>query len=167
MKLSSRLFKHKQPPRISSRVAIKSGSVVTEIGAGAILHGLFSTISANLEPDGWGTAFPVTMNQLYQGSLAPSDCAAALRELRAIEEALAEVPASNIVWDIENRMSPPNPHYAAGADARNAADYFVTVNGLNLLRHGLIESVESALEFGDEVRIITFDTPADFFRDKA
>lgn len=163
MKLFNRLFKHKQTPPIPQRVAIRSGSVVTEIGAGAILHGLFSTISANLEPDGWGTAFPVTMNQLYHGTLAPSDCAAALRELRAIEDALMEVPTSNIVWDIENRTAPPSPHYTAGADARNAADYFVTVNGLNLLRHGLIESVESALEFGNEVRIITFDTPADFF----
>jgi 2,3-bisphosphoglycerate-dependent phosphoglycerate mutase len=165
MKLFNRLFKRQQTTRLPQRVAIKTGAVVTEIGAGAILHGLFSTISANLEPDGWGSRFPVVMNQLYRGTLAPSDCAAALRELRTIETALSDVPARNVVWDFDNPMSAPSPHYLAGADARNAADYFITVNGLNLLRSGLIESVESAVEFGDEVRIITFDTPADFFRD--
>ncbi|RNF85278.1 Imm70 family immunity protein [Montanilutibacter psychrotolerans] len=164
MKLFDGLFKRRRAAGIPQRVAIRTGSVVTEVGSGAILHAFFSTISSNLEQAGWGTRFPTTMNKLYQGSIAPTDSSAALNELLVIEKELLKIPTSNVVWDIENPAARPSPYYKPGRGATNAVDYFVTVNGLNLLRAGFIESVESALEFGDEVRIISFGTPGDLFR---
>lgn len=163
MELLRKLFKRKQAAQIPQRVAIRSGSVVTEVGASAILHALFSSISANLEPAGWGSRFPLVMNSLYQGRLVASDCAAAIDELHAIESELRELPVSVLVWDIEDRAAPPSPHYHAGAQAANLAEYFITVNGLGLLRQGLIESVESAAEFGDDVQIFTFSNAQDLF----
>lgn len=163
MKLFKTLFKRQHSHPEPQRVAIKTGSVITEVGSSAILHALFSTISFNLEPDGWGTRFPVTMNRLYQGSLRAEDNAAALRELQIIDAELKAVSIHKIVWDIEDLSKEPSPHYKSGSGAQNAVDYFITVNGLNLLRSGLIESVESALEFDDEVHIIKFRTPRDFF----
>jgi hypothetical protein len=52
-------------------------------------------------------------------------------------------------------------------DASNAAEFFVTVNGLNLLRAGLIESAESAIEFGHPINIITFGSSAELFAGRA
>jgi Immunity protein 70 len=149
------------PP--GQRVAIRTGSVLTEVGAPAILHALCSSISANLEPAGWGSRFPMVLNRLYQGRLAASDCPAALLELRTIERELQAVPVSRLVWDHEKRRRAPSPHYRAAHGAQNIADYFVTVNGLNLLRAGLIESVESAVEFNDDVQLVTFSSPDRFF----
>ena len=162
MKLFGKLF-NRPRPRPPQRVAISAGSVVTEVGAGAILHGLFSSISANLEPGGWGTRFPVTLNRLYQGALPAAEAALALEELRTIERELSGLPVSRLVWDVDDRSKPPSPHYRAPAGAENLADYFVTVNGLNLLRAGLIESVASAVEFRHDVRIVGFDDPAQYF----
>jgi hypothetical protein len=40
------------------------------VGTADFLHAFFSTIGARLEPDGWGTRFPVLMRELYSGELA-------------------------------------------------------------------------------------------------
>lgn len=167
MKLLRRLFKRSSEAPAPKRVAIRAGSVITEVGAASILHGLFSTISANLEPAGWGSRFPYTMHSLYRGELQPSDCASALRELKEIDEELSQLPVSQVVWDIDEPTSPPSPYYHLGAGASNAAEFFVTVNGLNLLRRGLIDSLESAVEFGHPINIITFSSPADMFVGRA
>jgi hypothetical protein len=166
MRLLARLRPKRRAAPPVERVAIRTGSVVTEVGAAAILHGLFSTISANLEPAGRGTRFPVTMNRLYSGSVTAADARAALDELRIIETELSAVSVDRVVWDIDDRSVRPNPHYRPRVDARNAADYFVTVNGLDLLRAGLIESLESAVEFGHDVSVVTFTGPADFYRQR-
>jgi Immunity protein 70 len=151
------------PVQTAGRVALLTGSVLTEVGAPAILHALCSSISANLEPAGWGSRFPMVLNRLYQGHLPASACPAALLELRTIERELQDIPVSRVVWDYDDRSRAPSLHYRAPPEAQNLAGYFVTVNGLNLLRAGLIESVESAVEFGDDVRIVTFSSPDDFF----
>lgn len=165
MSLLRRLFGTRSPPPSPppARVAIRAGSVVTEIGPAAILHGLFSTIAANLEPGGWGSRFPITMHRLYRGELLPGDCRQALQELRTIDAALTQRPVSSVVWDADDPARPPSPHYRLGDGAANAAEFFVTVNGLNLLRAGLIESVESAVEFGHPVHIVAFGSHAALF----
>lgn len=163
MKRLMRLFSRKTPPAAPRRVAIRAGQVVTEVGSSAVLHALFSTISSVLEPAGWGSRYPMTMQRLYRGRLEAEDAAAALEELRAIERALRDVPVSRVVWDIDDPAKPVSPHYTLGSGASDAAGFFVTVNGLDLLRDALIDSVESAVEFAHPVEIITFESPADFF----
>ena len=165
MNLFKRLFGKK--PEAPRRAALRNGSVVTEVGPAAILHALFSTVAARLEPNGWGSRFPITMNRLYQGRLEAVDAPGCLAELRQIEQELSQLPPSAVVWDIEVPERPPSPHYLLGASAANASEYFVTANGLNLLRGGLIDNVESAVEFKDHVEIITFGSPADFFAGRA
>ena len=175
MKILARLLRCVRGTRSSAReanpvpahVAIRNGRVFTQVGPAAILHGLFSTISHNLEPDGWGSRFPAVMNDLYRGRLDPPQMAAALIELQLIARELQETPVSRVVWDIERPDAPPSPHYTLGATATNAADFFVTVTGRHLLRDALIDSVESAIEYGDEVEIVSFGSPADFFRSGA
>ena len=62
-------------------VGIKVGSNTDKIGSPAFLHAFFSTISGNLEPNGWGSRFPAIMNKLYQGSISALEVTAAIEEL--------------------------------------------------------------------------------------
>jgi hypothetical protein len=48
-------------------VGIQLGRITDEIGSGDFLYAFFSTITGNLEPDGWGSRFPILMRQLYAG----------------------------------------------------------------------------------------------------
>jgi 2,3-bisphosphoglycerate-dependent phosphoglycerate mutase len=157
MSLFSRLFRLRREAPPAAHVALHSGRVFTQVGPPAILHGLFSTIAHALEPAGWGSRFPHVMNGLYAGRLEAAQAAEALAELRTIERELSAVPAAHVVWDIDRPSDPPSPHYTLGAAATTAADFFVTVTGRNLLRDAVIDSVESAVEFGDAVAIVPFD----------
>lgn len=141
-------------------VAIRAGSVLTQVGPPEVMHALFSTVSANLEAGVWGSRFPMTMGRLYEGHLPTENARVALRELQEIVDGLCELPVARVVWDIEHPAQPVPDWYRRGAGVSNVADFFVTVNGLLLLRQGLIESVESAVEFGHDVRIIPFDQEA-------
>lgn len=151
-------------PRRSGRIALRTGSVVTEIGPGAILHALCSTIATLLEPGGWGSRFPRVMGALYQGHLDPADAPEALREAREIATLLEAVPVDAIIWDADRPGDAPPAVYVPMPGARSASTWFRTVNGRDLLRDGLIDALESAAEFGHAVEVIPFDRPADAFR---
>lgn len=153
-----------RPAAAPARVAVRTGSVVTEIGAPAILEALFSTIRVRLDGDGPDSPYPLVMGPLYQGRLEAAQAAAALEELREIEARLRALPADRVVWDSSRPGEPPSAFYRAPPDAASAAAFLVTVNGLELLRGCLIDSLESAVEFGDAVDIIRFESPADFFQ---
>lgn len=142
---------------------IKSGSVVTEIGPGAIVHALFSTISFNLEPDGWGSRFPSLMQKLYQGKLPVTDTKKSLEEILVVSRELSLIPKQKIVWDIENLALVPPSEYQPNHAATSLVDYFLTVTGRDLLIE-IKDSIESAVEFGDVVEIISYTSPVEFFR---
>jgi 2,3-bisphosphoglycerate-dependent phosphoglycerate mutase len=161
--LVDKVFAKKPKSVGAGRVGIRTGSVITEVGASAILHALFSTISKNLETEGWGTRFPMVLGPLYQGHLNPDQCGVALSELRIIYDELCKLPIERVVWDIEQPMKHPHSAYRSNPLAKNVAEYFLTVNSLDLLKGGLIDSLESAVEFGHSVKIIAFNGPEDFF----
>ncbi|WP_219726630.1 Imm70 family immunity protein, partial [Vibrio vulnificus] len=69
-------------------VGIKVGCITDEIGTSDFFHAFFSTVSANLEVNGWGTRFPILMGKLYQGRLEPNFADIAIMELRQIHREL-------------------------------------------------------------------------------
>ena len=87
-------------------VGIKLGSITDEIGTSDFFNAFFSTIAGNLEPQGWGTRFPILMKTLYAGELQQSDARAALKELDEVSSELAALPAAKVIWDIEDRGRP-------------------------------------------------------------
>jgi len=115
-------------------VGFKLGSITDEVGSSQFLHAFFSTISGNLEPNGWGSRFPVLMNKLYQGELQQVDAAAALAELTAVEAELAKLSPSKVIWDIENESLTPPWGRDISEDITNLAHYFVTSTGRDLLQ---------------------------------
>ncbi len=88
-------------------VGIKFHGITTEIGPGALLHALFSTISYHLEPSGWGTRYPNLMNKLYQGQLDGQDAAMALQELVDVKEKLKDYKPEQVIWDIDDLKAKP------------------------------------------------------------
>src|SRR5579862_3024444 len=126
----------------------------TEIGTPDLLHSFFSTVSANLEPAGWGTRFPHIMNELYSGRVAGSDAGAALEELRTIRTELAELPSHRLVWDIETPAKQPPPDRRSNIHTLD--QYFVSPYGRNILEL-LDELLSISSDKGGDLAIVSLD----------
>jgi len=113
-------------------VGLRVGNSYREIGAASFFHAFFSTVSAHLEPSGWGSRFPSLMRRLYQGQLRATEAAVARSELTTILTELAKYPPAAVVWDIQDRSK--RPPWGDDIDSRitNLANYFVTSDGQDL-----------------------------------
>lgn len=135
-------------------IGIQLGSIVDEIGNGDFFHAFFSTISGNLEPDGWGSRFPILIRKLYNGELQQEDANAALSELAQIKSELAKFSATKIIWDIEHREKNPPWGSKIASDITNLSNYFVTSTGRDLI-DVLKEVLEELRNKGGVVKIVT------------
>ncbi len=129
--------------RVSMAVGIKVGCITDEIGTPDFFHAFFSTVSANLEVNGWGTRFPILMGKLYQGRLEPNFADIAIMELRQIQRELCCLTPDKVVWDIESRSKLPPWGQEISPDIRSLGDYFITSTGRDLIST-LIEALEDA-----------------------
>jgi hypothetical protein len=114
-------------------VGLKLGSITDEIGRGDFLFSFFSTISGNLEPNGWGTRFPILLNKLYHGKLERIDASQALAELRIIEKELKQFTPDQVIWDIQNRDKLPPWGKNISLQITDLSNYFVTSTGRQLI----------------------------------
>lgn len=136
-------------------VGIRLGSITDEIGSADFFHAFFSTISANLEPDGWGTQFPTLMNKLYQGEIGQPDAEQALRELDRASEQLRQLPPDRVVWDVEDRTKLPPWGGNISSDISDLSNYFVTSTGRDLI--SLIREVlEELRDRGGVAKVVQY-----------
>lgn len=137
-------------------VGIQLGRITDEIGSGDFLYAFFSTITGNLEPDGWGSRFPILMRQLYAGGLQQSDAADALAELHRVRRELAELPPARVIWSFEDRTQRPPWGDDIAGDIDSLATYFVTSHGRDLI--ALLAEVFEALQEGEDTsaRIVDY-----------
>ena len=136
-------------------VGIKVGSITDEIGTSDFLHAFFSTISSNLEPKGWGSKFPILMNNLYQGSISSSEATEAIKELNTIRKELSKFPPSKVVWDIEDKSKQPPWGKNISKDITSLENYFVTSTGRDLITT-LLEALEDAVQKTKQVDIVQY-----------
>ncbi|AFE03660.1 hypothetical protein COCOR_00710 [Corallococcus coralloides DSM 2259] len=122
-------------------IALMIDNVATELGRGDFVHAFFSTLSARLEPEGWGTRFPTLLNTLYQGELPKAHAARAVEELRAARMELRAFSPAEVVWDIEDRDARPPWGADIASSITSLADYFVTSTGRDLF-DAMIEDLE-------------------------
>jgi hypothetical protein len=122
------------------------------VGTGDFLHAFFSTISVRLEPDGWGTRFPMLMKELYSGELAGAHAPDALAELEQVREELSRLPPSDVVWDVEDRAKQPPWGDDISADITDLGTYFVTADGRDLFEVAA-EAIAYAGRAGAPLRI--------------
>lgn len=133
-------------------VGMKIEGILFEIGLGSFLHAFFSTVSANLETNGWGTRFPKLLNGLYQGHLPKADVPAAIDELRTIRSELSALSPEHVVWDIENRDAQPPWGDAIADSITDLGNYFVTSGGRDLITT-MDEMLVEADRIGSDVGI--------------
>jgi 2,3-bisphosphoglycerate-dependent phosphoglycerate mutase len=137
-------------PRVSVGLRVRSN--VWLVGTSDFFHAFFSTISARLEPDGWGTRFPALMNELYAGELPAEHAPAALAELDQIREELRRLPPSDVVWDVEDRGKQPPWGEDISDEITDLGNYFVTEDGKDLI-DVMAEAIAYAARAGAAVRV--------------
>jgi 2,3-bisphosphoglycerate-dependent phosphoglycerate mutase len=134
-------------------VGIKVGGITDEIGTPEFFHAFFSTVSGNLEKEGWASRFPAVLGKLYQGNLDATSAKSALSELIQIKNELSNFKPDMVVWDIENPNKQPPWGSNISTDITSLADYFVTSTGRNLIST-LIEALEDAASSNKPVAIV-------------
>lgn len=123
-------------------VGIRVHGIVDLLGAPDFVKAFFSTVSANLEPDGWGSRFPALMGPLYQGELPAERIDEVRSELATIRSELSEHRPSDLVWDIEDRSARPPWGDDISSEITSLGNYFVTMEGKDLF-----EVLDEALSF--------------------
>lgn len=136
-------------------VGIKLGSITDEIGTSDFFYAFFSTISGNLEPQGWGSRFPTLMKKLYAGELHQADAAAALSELNRVSEELARFPTEKVIWDIENKQKTPPWGDNIADTITDLSNYFVTSTGRDLIST-LREVLEELRDSGGVAKVVNY-----------
>ena len=128
---------------VEAGVTLHAASQSFEVGSPPFLHCFFSTVSANLEPAGWGTRFPVLKNKLYQGNVPAKELPKLRNELNTAHKELKKYPPSKVVWDIENRELKPPWGENISKHITDLSNYFVTSDGKDLF-NVLFKSIKVA-----------------------
>jgi 2,3-bisphosphoglycerate-dependent phosphoglycerate mutase len=113
-------------------VGLKIDNIITELGSASFVHSFFSTVSHNLEKTGWGSRFPVLLNELYPGTLSKEHAAAALAELKTIKAEFTRFSPEHVIWDIDDLSKNPPWGNKISPDITNLSNYFVTSTGRDL-----------------------------------
>lgn len=114
-------------------VGFRLGSITDEVGAPDFLHAFFSTVSVNLEPEGWASRFPLLLGRFHSGALEPQYASDALKELAAIQVELRRLPIEALVWDVDDSTKSPPWGDNISADITDLSNYFVTSTGRDLI----------------------------------
>jgi len=118
--------------KVLMTIGIKIGNTWTEIGSGSFLHAFFSTISQHLEPNGWGSRFPILIKELYHGRLSSKKAKTALVELQTAKKELKRFGPDQVIWDIENLDARPPWDDNISPHITDLSNYFVTSTGRDL-----------------------------------
>ncbi len=108
---------------------LRVGSQTFDLGPPLIIEGLFATIRYRLEPGGRGTRYPIVMNRLYGGRMAPLDADATSKELHEIDTGLAHLAPDRVVWSISDLRRRDDSGFAVNHAAGTARDYFIAGDG--------------------------------------
>lgn len=116
-----------------------------ELGHSDFVHSFFSTISYHLEKQGWGSKYPLIMNDLYKEKLNWKDVEKTKDNLIEIKQALSKYPPDWIIWDIDDLSKTPPWGDKISSEVTNLANYFATPNGKTFF-----EVLNIALEVSEE-----------------
>ncbi|MEC2077029.1 immunity 70 family protein [Metabacillus fastidiosus] len=100
-----------------------------ELGHSDFVHSFFSTISYHLEKEGWGTKYPLLMDELYNGKLSWIDVSDVKADLIEIEQKLLKYSPEYVVWDIDDLSKAPPWGDKMNPQIKSLANYFAAANG--------------------------------------
>ncbi len=123
-------------------IGLSVGDNYYSIGGSDFFHSFFSTISYYLEPNGWGTKYPLLTQELYRGKLSYDKSNKARANLSEIQEILKTFPPDKVIWNIDNLSQRPPWGNNIASDITNLSNYFITNDG-----EDLFEVLDSAIEY--------------------
>lgn len=123
-------------------IGLSVGDNYYSIGGSDFFHSFFSTISYYLEPDGWGTKYPLLTQYLYRGKLSYDKSSEARANLSEIKDLLKTFPPDKVIWNIDDLSQCPPWGDNISSDITNLSNYFVTNDG-----EDLFEMLDSAIEY--------------------
>ena len=139
-------------------VGLVVGDSFYEIGTSDLLNAFFSTISHNLEPNGWGSVYPLVMQELFQGSLKWKRSETVIENLQQIRECLKQFSPDKVVWNIENLTKrPPWGDDIQNPNVIDLSNYFVTDQSYDMFDI-FIEALTESMENKKNVDICFFDS---------
>lgn len=149
-------------------VGPKAGNFAMETFSREGMYALFSTVSANLEPTGWGSRFPFFMERLYRRVVWPKDVNSLIAEIATIHEGLEGLLLAKLVWDYRDRgrlhpQDSPNIDFSAPNLAQCFGKFFPAIEAA--IRG--MKSFHDAFSEDDPLRIVittTANSPRDGFR---
>ena len=100
-----------------------------ELGHSDFVHSFFSTVSYHLEKEGWGTKYPLLMNDLYNNELSWNDVKVARTNLIEIEQQLSKLSPEHIIWDLDVIKKETPWGETINPKTTNLANYFATADG--------------------------------------
>ncbi|MBO9598591.1 MAG: hypothetical protein J7559_12345 [Cohnella sp.] len=136
-------------------VYFKTGFVLYTIGPVSLLNSLFSTIRYHLEPNGWGTRYPIMMNQGYQGKVEHALIPDLIKEVKSIQQELKALRPDQVVWDIEDLTAKPPWGDEVIARITDLSNYHIATGGQTVLDL-LIEVLEAAMKVKFDFEIATY-----------
>lgn len=116
-----------------------------ELGHSDFVHSFFSTISYHLENEGWGTKYPLLMNELYNDKLNWNDVSVVIANLIEIEKELSKHSPEQVIWDIDDISQEPPWGDKISPKVTSLANYFATTDGKTFF-----ELLRTALDVAEE-----------------
>jgi hypothetical protein len=113
-------------------VGIKVDYLWFQIGNGEFLNAFFSTISYHLEPNGWGSKYPIVMKDLYNGNVSWEKVPELKNEIIEIRKDLGKISPKKVIWNYEDLEQNPPWRDNISPEITSLANYFVTSNGEDL-----------------------------------
>jgi hypothetical protein len=121
------------------------------LGSEEVVHSLFSTISYNLEPNGWGTKFPILMHNLYSGRVEIADINKAQDEYNIIKEHIKNIPTRSVVFDISD-VTLEDTYLVDNRSRKNVYEYFQIDKNASFI-DALGKAIERAIELNQPLRL--------------
>lgn len=116
-----------------------------ELGHSDFVHSFFSTISYHLEKEGWGTKYPLLMNELYNDKLNWEDVSVVKANLIEIEQELSKYSSEQVIWDIDDLSQKPPWGDKISPEVTSLANYFATTDGKTFF-----EVLHAAMDVAEE-----------------
>ncbi|MDQ0233538.1 immunity 70 family protein [Metabacillus malikii] len=114
-----------------------------ELGHSDFVHSFFSTISYHFEKEGWGTKYPLMMNELYHDKLNWNDVSVVKANLIEIEQELSKLSPKQVIWDIDDLSQ--KPPWEISSKVTNLVNYFATADGKTFF-----EVIRTAMDVAEE-----------------
>ena len=135
-------------------VFFKANHSIWQVGRGDFAKCFFYTISYRLEPDGWGTKYPLLMGDFYDGKLENKYVPLLRKEVEEVREKLKAFSPDLVVYNFDDPSEPPIWGVDISDEITDLSNYFVTSDGRDTF-DVLFRCIDRCIEYGYDIEIVS------------